>query len=577
MAVRRRNLVFFLVIVLVVLASTALGVRGFARTKAGVDGPVVPDFGLLDQDGRWHQLSRYATARAVVLYAHDSECPTAPAALAALDEARRGLVTRNVAFLAIDASPRREATPPHAELPILQDDGRIVTESLELSRSGEALVLDPGTWRVQYRGPVEDSARGQRRRVLVDAVTAVLQHRPVPPTSGAAVPHGCAFVREPKATVSYADEVAPILKARCVACHRQGGIGPWAMSGYDLVKAWAPRMRVALLTGRMPPWHADPAFGTFADDRSLTVAQKRTLLHWIDAGAPRGTASDPLTTGPVPPGEAWPLGKPDVVLDLPVQEIPATGTLEYRYIPIPAPVTRDTWVRAVHLAPSNPASMHHAALFVEYPTVWQHQQPHWHDGAGGYFGAYAPGLQPQPFPPGSGGFLPAGATLMFQLHYTANGTATIDRPRAAFYFHREAPALEARVVAAVNTEFVIPPNVDDHPVQTTYTFDTAVTLHGLLPHMHHRGKRARFEALYPDGTREVLLSVPRYDFNWQTMYMLQTPKPIAAGTKIFLTGAFDNSSRNPVNPDPSKEVRWGPQSWDEMFLGYMMYTAPKSP
>jgi hypothetical protein len=327
----------------------------------------------------------------------------------------------------------------------------------------------------------------------------------------------------------------------------------------------------------MPPWHADPAFGTFADNRSLTVAQKRTILRWIDAGAPRGAASDPLTTNPVPPGEAWPLGKPDVVLDLPVQEIPATGTLEYRYIPIPAPVTRDTWVRAVHLAPSNPAAMHHAALFVEYPAVWQHEQPHWHDGAGGYFGAYAPGLQPQPFPPDSGGFLPAGATLMFQLHYTASGQATTDHPRVALYFHREPPALEARVVAAANTEFVIPPNVDDHPVETTYTFDKAVTLHGLLPHMHHRGKRARFEALYPDGTREVLLSVPRYDFNWQTMYMLQTPKPIAAGTKIFLTGAFDNSSRNPVNPDPSKEVRWGPQSWDEMFLGYMMYTAPKSP
>jgi hypothetical protein len=283
-----------------------------------------------------------------------------------------------------------------------------------------------------------------------------------------------------------------------------------------------------------------------------------------------------LTANPTPPGEEWPLGKPDFVLELPLQEIPATGTLEYRYIPIPAPVTRDTWVRAIHIAPRNPAVMHHAALFLEYPTIWQHQQPQWHDGAAGFFGAYAPGLQPQPFPPDSGGFLPAGATLRFQLHYTTSGQATTDRPRVAFYFHPRPPELEARVVAAINSDFVIPPNVEDHPVEAAYVFDKAVTLHGLLPHMHHRGKRFRFDAHYPDGTREVLLSVPRYEFNWQTFYMLQKPRQIAAGTKIVMTGAFDNSARNPMNPDPSKEVRWGHQSWDEMFIGYLMYTAPKS-
>jgi hypothetical protein len=347
------------------------------------------------------------------------------------------------------------------------------------------------------------------------------------------------------------------------------------MDGYDKVKTWSPRMRAALMTGRMPPWQADPAIGTFAHDRSLSVDQKRTLVRWIDAGAPRGGDADPLSANPAPPGEEWPLGKPDLVLDLPVQEIPATGTLDYIYVQVPAPVSQDTWVRALHMTPSNPAVMHHAALFLEYPTTWQHQQPKWHGGAAGFFGAYAPGLQPVAFPPDAGGFLPAGATLLFQLHYTTNGQATTDRPRVAFYFHPRPPELEARVVAGVNHEFVLPPNVEDFPVETSYVFDRAVTLHGMLPHMHHRGKRFRYEAHYPDGTREVLLSVPRYDFNWQTFYMLRTPRAIPAQTKIVMTGAFDNSARNPANPDPSKEVRWGHQSWDEMFIGYMMYTAPK--
>lgn len=425
-----------------------------------------------------------------------------------------------------------------------------------------------------HRGPV--AAPSQPRR-LVDAVTAFLEGRSVGSAARSTIAGGCPIVGDDRASaVSYAADVAPILRAKCQACHRQGGIAPWAMTSYDVVRAWSPRMRLALMTGRMPPWHADPLFGEFAYDRSLSVEQKRTLVRWIDAGGPRGPGPDPLTTNPPPPGEEWPLGKPDVVLELPLQEVPATGTLDYRYVQVPAPVNRDTWVRAVHLAPRNPAVMHHAALFLEYPVIWQHQQPQWHGGAAGFFGAYAPGLQPLAFPADSGGFLPVGANLLFQLHYTANGGATTDRPRVALYFHPRPPAREARVVAGINAELVIPPNAEDYPVEATYVFDKAVTLHGLLPHMHYRGKRFRYEAQYPDGTREVLLSVPRYDFGWQTFYTFQTPKPMAAGTKIVMAGAFDNSPRNPVNPDPSKEVRWGHQSWDEMFIGYLMYTAPRS-
>ncbi len=574
------------------LGTSVLALRG-VPTKAAPESQVVSDFALLDHTGQFHQLSRYATARAVVLYSHDAGCPTSSETLASLQEARRNVAQQNVAFLAIDANPRddretlrRETAKTGLDIPILQDESQLVTESLHVARSGEAILLDTKSWRIVYRGPVEQDARAagpspsRRRHHLVEAITAFLAGRPVTIDARPAPATGCAIASDDRIPakpggISYAADIVPILRAKCTACHRQGGIAPWAMDSYDLVKVWSPRMRAVILTGRMPPWHADPTIGKFAHDRSLSTEQKRTLVRWIDAGSPRGANADSLTTTPGPPAEEWPLGTPDVVSELPLQEIPATGILEYRYVRIAAPVRQDTWVRAVQIAPRNPKVMHHAVLLIEYPPRWQHQQPQWQEGVGGFFATYAPALHPTPFPPDSGGFLPAGATLLFQLHYTATGEATTDVPRVAFYFHTKPPALEARIVGAVNMGFNIPPNAEDVPVEATYAFDQAVTLHGFFPHMHYRGKRFRYEVYYPDGTREVLLSVPRYDFNWQTFYTLQTPKPIPQGTKIVMTGAFDNSPGNPANPDPSKEVRWGHQSWDEMFLGYMMYTAPK--
>ena len=578
---RRTLLAVALAIAVVALAVGAFVTRGFGLKTA--ESQFASDFSLLDHSGRFHQLSRYATARAVVLYSYDSACPTSRDGLAAFQDTQRYLARENVVILAIDANPRDDrdtlARESELDIPILQDDSQLVTESLHVSRSGEAIVIDPKSWRIVYRGrAAQDAKRGHRQ--LMKAISALLEGRSIASDVRATTTGGCAIAwnhRTPAkpGDISYTADVVPILRGKCLACHRQGGIAPWAMGSYELVKAWSPRMRAVLLTGRMPPWHADPMIGKFAPDRSLSIEQKRTLVRWIDAGSPRGGGADPLPTMPAPPAAEWPLGKPDLVVELPPQEVPATGVVEYRYVHIPAPVSRDAWVRAVHVAPRNPRVLHHAAMLVEYPPVWQHAQPHWQGGAGGFFGAFAPGLPPMPFPTESGSFLPAGATLMFELHYTTIGEATTDVPRVAFYFHATPPALEARIVGAFNMGFTIPPNADDYPVEAAYVLDEAVTLHGFGPHMHYRGKRFRYDAQYPDGRREALLSVPRYDFNWQTFYFLQVPKPVPAGTKILMSGAFDNSPRNRANPDPSKEVRWGQQSWDEMFIGYMMYTAPR--
>ena len=577
--------------VLVIAAVVALGAgafvtRGLVANTAAPQIQTVADFSLLDQNGRFHQLSRYATARAVVLYSYDLACPTSRDGLAFLQETQRSLGRQNVVFLAIDANTRddretlaRESAREGADIPILQDDSQLVTQTLHVSRSGEAMVIDPKSWGIVYRGPVGGDAKGEHRQPM-KAISALLKGRPIASDAHATATGGCAIAWDEGMSVkaggiSYAGDVVPILRARCLGCHRQGGIGPWPMDSYERVKTWSPRMRAVLLTGRMPPWHADPRIGKFVNDRSLSVEQKRTLVRWIDAGGARGPDADPLPASAVPSADEWPLGKPDLIVDLPPQEIPATGTLDYRYVHIPAPVSRDAWVRAVHISPRNPKVMHHAIMTMEYPLVWQHAQPHWEGGGGGFFATFAPGLPPMPFPPESGGFLPAGATLVFQLHYTTIGEPATDVPRVAFYFHARPPALEARIVGAYNLEFRIPPGADDYPVETAYVLDQAVTLSGLAPHMHFRGKRFRYEAQYPDGRREVLLSVPRYDFNWQTFYVLQVPKPLPAGTKIVMSGAFDNSPRNPANPDPLKNVGWGDQTGDEMFVGYMMYTTPR--
>lgn len=573
-------------VAIVALGAGVLVTRAFLLNGAAPETQVVSDFSLLDHGGRFHQLSRYATARAVVLYAYDVACPTTRDGLAFLEETKRSLSGQNVVFLAIDANARddretlgRESARAGFDIPILQDHGQLVTEALHVSRSGEAIVVDPKSWRIAYRGAAGGDAKREHRQ-LTKAIGALLGGRAIASDARATTTGGCAIARDERASkeapgISYAADVVPILSAKCQGCHRQGGIGPWPMDSYERVKTWSPRIRAVLLTGRMPPWHADPQIGKFAHDRSLSVEQKRTLVRWIDAGSARGRDADPLPMIPAPPAAEWPLGTPDLVVELPPQEIPATGTVDYRYVHIPAPVSRDAWVRAVHIAPRNSKVMHHAAMLMEYPLVWEHAQPHWQGGAGGFFATFAPGLPPMPFPAESGGFLPAGATLVFQLHYTTIGEPATDVPRVAFYFHATPPALEARIVGAFNHGFTIPPNVDDYPVEAAYVLDQAVTLNGFGPHMHFRGKRFRYEAHYPDGRREVLLSVPRYDFNWQTFYFLQVPKPVPAGTKIFVSGAFDNSPRNPANPDPSKEVRWGDQTWDEMFIGYTMYTVPR--
>src|SRR6267143_553569 len=586
------------------------------------------DFALLDHEGRHHQLYRYIGSSAVVLFVYGSDCNIARDSVPALKELRDQFASRDdgsliklrerfaargggflmqlrerianrsvsflmklqepfphrsVSFLMIDANSQddrktlqNDAARYGIDMPILRDESQLVAESLDIYRTGEALLIDTRTWQVVYRGPVDDrlyyefTKDGVQQRFLRDAIEALLDGRAVGPATPPAI--GCHISLDKKKEVSYAKQVAPILMEKCASCHPAGGIAPWAMDRYDRVKGWSAMMREVLMNRRMPPWHADPAIGSFSNDRSLSVEQIRTLVHWIDAGAPRGEGPDPLSERKAQIVPEWPLGEPDLVIDIPEQQVPASGAIDYRYVEIPLPFDGNVWVRAVHLRPSNRAVMHHAFALIKLPPQSGVPEP---DGLNSFFAAYAPGLNVEPFPGNSGQWLRKGTVLRFELHYTAVGYNTTDRPRLAIYLHKRPPSRELVVASAWNKDLRIPPYAADYPVEAKFVFDQDAVLHALLPHMHYRGSRASYEAHYPDGRGEMLLSVPRYHFNWQSLYNLRTPKPIPAKTEILVRGAFDNSRLNPTNPDPSKEVRWGQQSWDEMFIGYVLYTVPR--
>jgi len=550
------------------------------------DGPRIVDFALLDAEGDYHRLSAEGHAKAIVFYSHGLGCSVVRNSLSSLKTLRDRYHEAGVRFFLLNANPQddRAALKTEAErlgidIPILKDESQLVMEGLGVTRTGEAILIDPATWTVRYRGPVDDRVgfEGERpratREYLKDAIKALLDGDPIAASAPAGA--GCliAGLADAKAgPVSYEGDVVPVLRAKCASCHRPGGGAPWVMDRYETVKGWSAMIREVIMNRRMPPWHADPEIGVFSPDLSLTVEEKRTLVHWINAGAPHFSETDPLLADPPKGDTGWPLGEPDAVIDLPTQRLPAQGVLPYRWLKIAAPIDRDVWVRAAHLQPSDAGLMHHGFVFVQYPERLKAKEPEWLEGRNGFFTAYVPGFSATPFPDGSGQLLPAGATLVFQLHYVTVGHPRSDRPRLALYFHDRPPSREYAVASAANMRIRIPPQAPDHREQAEFLLEEDVTLHAFYPHMHYRGSHFRYEARYPDGHVDALLSIPHYSFSWQTVYRLATPKALPKGTRIAVEAGFDNSDRNPLNPDPFKEVRWGLKDYDEMLVGYLMYT-----
>ncbi len=400
--------------------------------------------------------------------------------------------------------------------------------------------------------------------------------------------------------ITYYKDVAPIVQSRCQECHRPGEAAPMSLLTYKDVRPWAKAIKSAVLSKKMPPWFADEAHGEFSNDRRLSESELKTLAAWVDGGAKEGDPAD----GPKPHqfSEGWTIGKPDVVLEMPTEvKIPASGKIEYTYVVVPTRFADDKWVEKIEVRPGNRSVVHHVVLYARAPgsKFMQAAQPgipfvpkepdtkpeHKPDNGVGVFYAlgaetlemasvYVPGGLAYTTLPGQARLIKAGTDLIFQMHYTANGKETADRSQVGIVFAKDPPKERVINTFVYNPNLHIPPMAANHPVKATVTVHEQVKLQSMFPHMHVRGKAMEYKAIYPTGETQTLLSVPRYDFNWQLTYLLKDPIVLPKGTKLEITAWYDNSPNNPNNPDPKQDVYWGEQTWEEMLAAFVDFAIP---
>ena len=365
--------------------------------------------------------------------------------------------------------------------------------------------------------------------------------------------------------VTYAGDVAAIVQSKCAGCHRPGQVAPFALRTYEDARRRASLIAEVVADRRMPPWHADPRHGRFANDRSLSPRERNVLLAWADQGAPPGdlAAAPPARDDP----QEWTIGTPDVVFAMAEPFlVPAEGVVNYQKFRVPTHFREDVWVQAAEARPGDRRVVHHLCVFLDEKVAnaeGRAERPE--------LVCYAPGDMPSVFPPGSAKRVPAGSTLILEVHYTPIGTERPDRSRVGLIFARGPIRHRATTQGISRKDFKLAPGEADREVRSTFSFPWDARLLSLSPHMHYRGRDFRYTAFYPDGRSEVLLNVPAYDFAWQSVYRLIAPKPMPRGTRIDCVAHFDNSAANPVNPDPAATVRWGEQIWDEMMIGYIDY------
>lgn len=536
----------------------------------------VENFALIDHQGKFHEFDYYRrdpNVKALVLFVQGNGCPLVRKRIPELKRLRDTYQPKGILFGMINANPQderddlaEEAREFDIDIPILKDTRQLVASMLGIDRTAEALLIDTQTRRIIFRGPIDDRLSYQTAKdepsahYLADAIKALLAGTVI--TTPQVEAPGCRISIETPAedAISYSQHVAPILKERCVQCHTKGGVGPFAMSSYKKIDGWSEMIAEVIITKQMPPWHADPHIGRFSNSSGLTDEEARTIVTWIRTGSPRGEGPDPLE-GYHPEQPEWILGEPDKIIELPLQKIPAEGILEYRYVYLDSPFDHDVWVSAAELNPGNKKVLHHAIV-----TTDDQSAPKKRGVKGQWLTGYAPGTDPTPCPEGTGVLLRKGHRLNIELHYTVTGKAEEDLTRIGLHLLDKTPAKTLVTSALAFHKFRIPPHAREHSQTVTKKIDDNILLYGINPHMHFRGKRMSFTIKKPDGSKQILLSVPNYNFNWQRTYHFEKPVPIAAGSELIVENAWDNSALNPYNPDPSKTVGWGDQTFDEMFF-----------
>lgn len=546
-------------------------------------GELIDDVALTDIDGKAGRLSDWR-GKTLVVALTNSGCPVCKRYAPRLVELAEEFGKRGVEFLLVDptenetaAAMRDVAKQRGFKSRFVLDADHAICRALGAQTTPDVFVLD-GARTLVYRGPVDDQygLGYQRERpqheYLRDALDSVLAGGQ--PRVAALWAPGCVLGLKPSSATSangaptWNGRVSRIVQRNCQECHREGENGPFPLMSLADVKANAETVKLMVGKGAMPPWFADAKCGPFSNDRSLSPCDKADVLAWIKAGCPEGDAKDaPL---PVTWETGWKIGKPDLVVQAarPVA-VAATGTMRYQYVVAYPDVDADKWIAAMEVVPTAPQVVHHILVFLRYPkSDPRYAPPEPGEGLEGFFAAMVPGQGVIEFPEGMAKQLPKGAVLVFQVHYTPNGTATTDQPKIAFRWAKRPPEREVHTTGIYDVRFRIPAGAENFEVTASRAIGEDVRVLSFMPHTHLRGKAFRFEIVHLDGRRETLLDVPHYDFNWQLAYRLREPLPVRKGEKLIATGWYDNSAKNPANPDATKTVRFGEQTSDEMMIGF---------
>ena len=438
-----------------------------------------------------------------------------------------------------------------AEMPVLMDESQMTAKSLGAKKLGEVLVINPANRELLYRGSV-------------NGLSAALSALPAQSPAVGMANLGADIEYVAHDAISYTKDIARFWSR--TAC-RVTAMGHCAVVHVQSrMEGWSPMMREVVMTRRMPPGQIDNHVGKpLKDVAGLSVEEQQKLIQWIDQGAPKDGTADPLA-GLTFSDAKYSLGEPDIVLSVPPQTIPATGVIDYRYVPVELNLDRDVWIRGIEFVPGDRQVLHHVITYLSSPADKSDVEEAEEQGQN--LGGFAPGRQPDTFEDNSGRLIPAGSNLLLQMHYTTSGRETVDATEVGLFLHDEPPAYVMSGGVAGQRRFIIPPGAKEHKLRGEQLIEKDAYLYEMMPHMHFRGKYMSYTAEYPDGTSELLLSVPKYDFNWQFKYQLQEPLFMPSGTKLVAEGAMDNSDRNPGNPDPTRPVFFGLQTMHEMFFGF---------
>ncbi len=598
----------------------------FASTARAADeptaGPALPlDRGMMQRlsnftlkdvsKNRTLMLYGFQGRKAIALVFLGNDCPLVSLYVPRLIELNQEFSKKNVVILGINSNAHeteadiaRFVKERGIDFPVLKDPRNLVADAALVERTGEVIVLD-GFARISYRGAIDDQHQQGKSKdapdhnYLRDALNALVKGDKVPtratavagclidrvaakpidpsknPKVRGAAPAVSAILAEQErehpvqvGKVSFSGEVATILENKCQRCHRPGQVAPFSLLTYDDARKHSAMIREVVAERRMPPWHADPRFGHFANDRSLSALDRATLMAWVEQGTPLGEAKE------IPPPrnfpEGWTIGKPDQVFEIPEPYyVAAQGVVSYVYFRVPTNFKEDRWVQAAEAVPGDRSVVHHIIVY-----VFDNNRPGNGRDKLTHFCGYAPGDAPSVFPEGTAKRIPAGADLMFQVHYTPTGKIRTDRSKVGFIFSKTKPTREAFTLGIANADLILPAGAGDVEIRSSKELPVDVRVLSFMPHMHLRGKDFAYTFTKPGGSPEKVLSVPAFDFAWQTYYVLENPIELPKGSVIDCLAHFDNSDSNPYNPDSTQMVRWGEQTFEEMMIGYLDMDVP---